>query len=487
MNEIERIIDRYDQLDLDTELSTFKGLMQLSRRFYFDMAELYDCFTRLSNTDRNPSGFVANDAAILGLLVRTWKLLKQICRHYQDNDGDMIAQLDRQVVESAVTAIYLMKGDDDRIVDYRRCGYKSRIQTLADAKSDSGFYDTKPGRRLVASIEAKLARDGFDTDSFADQKARRWKVGGKSFRDIFAEVDNHRLYKHVYGMSSESLHGSWADSLDHHLIEAGDAHYKANPFSAPVDIRTVTPLLRWTNPAFRYWLHRIDVIDQELDSIFEWSDDVNQRIFEAFDKLFLPELYGKDDSSDAAGPGLFLQAFIDSELWDRAAWDATGFLTDGLAPPILALRFKDAEIGRRIFEGWRRRLGSRDVYEELRVSLVRDRALGDGSAAPYHVVIASEPEHTAERARDHGVPLDVSNAIVPCRKNTMTPPAGAKNLELFMAAYLRVGSFRLAALDEDGRPTEAASIRKREIRFSEINTLTKGELEYGILHPEETS
>jgi hypothetical protein len=69
----------------------------------------------------------------------------------------------------------------------------------------------------------------------------------------------------------------------------------------------------------------------------------------------------------------------------------------------------------------------------------------------------------------------------------MTPSAGAKNLEMFIAAYLRVGSFRLAALDAHGRPAEATMIRKREIRFAEIDNVTMGELEYGILHPEATS
>ena len=45
--------------------------------FFKDVAEIYDCLTRLKRVERNPSGFSLDDAPILGLLVRIAKLSKK--------------------------------------------------------------------------------------------------------------------------------------------------------------------------------------------------------------------------------------------------------------------------------------------------------------------------------------------------------------------------------------------------------------------------
>jgi hypothetical protein len=58
--------------------------------FYKDVAEIYDCLTRVRNVGRNPTGFSLDDAPILGLLVRIWKLLKEIIRYYEENNAEII-------------------------------------------------------------------------------------------------------------------------------------------------------------------------------------------------------------------------------------------------------------------------------------------------------------------------------------------------------------------------------------------------------------
>ena len=51
-------------------------------------------------------------------------------------------------------------------------------------------------------------------NDFKTQKANKWRIQGKSFRDIFAEVEHDDLYPATYGMMSESIHGSWNESMD---------------------------------------------------------------------------------------------------------------------------------------------------------------------------------------------------------------------------------------------------------------------------------
>ena len=64
--------------------------------FYKDVAKIYDSITRLRNTERNPTGFSLHDAPILGLLVRIWKLLKEIIRNIDESRlaGDILDVLD---------------------------------------------------------------------------------------------------------------------------------------------------------------------------------------------------------------------------------------------------------------------------------------------------------------------------------------------------------------------------------------------------------
>lgn len=89
MDEIQKIIIPYKDIDTDTEISTFKGLIRFSAKFHKDVAEIYDAVTRIRNVKRNPSGFDFNDTAILGLLIRIWKILKEVVYYYGKNNADI--------------------------------------------------------------------------------------------------------------------------------------------------------------------------------------------------------------------------------------------------------------------------------------------------------------------------------------------------------------------------------------------------------------
>jgi hypothetical protein len=105
----------------------------------------------------------------------------------------------------------------------------------------------------------RLGEGDFDT-----QKRHHWKILGKSFYDIFATVENNDLYASTYGMMSESIHGSWNDSMDFDLFRNDDGAFGPFPFFQPADIRYVSPALRFANPAYRLWLQRIDAYEDGM-------------------------------------------------------------------------------------------------------------------------------------------------------------------------------------------------------------------------------
>ena len=286
MEEFNTITQKYQPDYIEESLSSLEKLKAFAFVFYKDVAELYDCLTRLKSVERNPSGFSFDDAPILGLLVRIAKLLKEVVIYYERDNAEIIAVLERPIIEAATIATYLMKHGADVTIDYRKCSYKDRLRILRDLEAGSAFYETKAGKRLLRSVREKMATEAFSKDDFSEQKNNRWRLQGKNFYDIFAEVHHADLYAATYGMMSESIHGSWNESLDWCLVRAPDGTYKPNLFSYPADVRFLAPTLLFTNPPFHLWAQRIDIYDENTRRLLDWIDKVNATIFERFDTMF---------------------------------------------------------------------------------------------------------------------------------------------------------------------------------------------------------
>lgn len=286
MDEIHSTTQKYNEAYVKAGLESLESLKAFSLVFYKDVATIYDCITRLKNIERNPSGFSINDAPILGLLVRIWKLMNEVIRYYEEDNAEIISILERPLIEAAVIASYLMSHDDSVIEDYHKCSYKDRLRILRDLEAGSAFFETKAGKRLLKSINEKMAFEGLSKDDFVQQKKNRWWVQGKSFYDIFAEIEHEDLYAATYGMMSESIHGSWNESIDWCLVKEDDGTFKANPFPFPADIRFVSPTLRFTNKPYRLWLQRIDAYDENMEQLLNWVEKLNTVIFKKFDEAF---------------------------------------------------------------------------------------------------------------------------------------------------------------------------------------------------------
>lgn len=286
MEEIINIITKYEGRRLEDELSDFDSLVEVSAGFYADVADIYDAVTRVRNIERNPNGFDFNDAAVLGLLVRIWKILKEVVYYYQQNNGQIASHLDRQILEAAIVANYLLLHGDEAIEDYRKCSYKDRLNIITDANRSPEFFASSAGIRLKRSIYEKLEAEGFDETSFETQKKNKWKLGGKSFYQIFIEIEPEHHYKLLYGIPSESIHGSWNESLDFDLVRNEDGSFLPYPFYQPVDPRFVSPLLRITNDPYLLWLERIEVSSEYITKIFKLIETVNRKVFLAFEDAF---------------------------------------------------------------------------------------------------------------------------------------------------------------------------------------------------------
>ncbi len=286
MEEILKITEKYDEAFIKEGLTSVETLNKFALTFYKDVAEIYDCITRIRNVERYPRGFSLNDAPILGLLARIWKLLKEVIHYYGENNAEIIGILERPLIEAAVVAQYLMTSDQSIVEDYRKCSYKDRLRLLDNLQIGSAFYKTKAGQRLIKSVREKMDFEKLTLQDFEVQKNNRWKIQGKNFYKIFAEVEHADLYQATYGMMSESIHGSWNESMDFCLNKNDDGSFSTYPFPHPADIRFVSPTLRFTNKPYRLWLQRIDAYDENLRKLLDWIERVNTALFRQFDEIY---------------------------------------------------------------------------------------------------------------------------------------------------------------------------------------------------------
>jgi hypothetical protein len=286
MDEIRDIIFQYKEIDIDEEISTFDGLKRFSTMFYKDAAEIFDAVTRIKNIERNPSGFNFNDVAILGLLIRVWKILKEVVYYYEIDNMNIISHLDRQIIESAVIAKYLLVNGDQVVEDYRKCSYKDRLKILSDLDRSPEFFRMPAGIRLKESIVEKMKFENLTTGSFKVQKKNRWKLSGKNFYEIFSQVEPPEFYKYLYGLPSESIHGSWNESMDYDLIRNEDGTFSPGPFYQRVDIRFVTPLINILHDPYLLWLRRIDAESKYVTKAFDWIKSVNVKLYSSFEDVY---------------------------------------------------------------------------------------------------------------------------------------------------------------------------------------------------------
>lgn len=286
MEELQRIIEKYTKEYVEENLKTLKDINSFAFIFFKDVSEIYDCITRIKNIERNPSGYSLDDAPIIGLLVKIWKLLKEIVVYYEKDNAEIISLLERPLIESGITASYLLTSGENVIEDYRKISYKDRLRILRELKAGSPFYETKAGKRILKSVEEKMNLEGLTINDFKEQKANGWRLQGKNFYNIFKEVEDEKLYTCTFGMMSESIHCSWNDSMDWCLQKNEDNTFDVYPFYHGADIRYVSPTLVFCNRPYKLWLQHIGIADKYLIGILEWIERVNSRLYMAFDNLY---------------------------------------------------------------------------------------------------------------------------------------------------------------------------------------------------------
>ena len=286
MEDIARIWLKYEEGRILDRLESLDEVNRLALTFASDSAQTFCLLTQMRNPSRNPAGYSLSDAPIVGLLTRVAKLFRVICRFYELRNGEYLFLFSRPLIESAIIATYLLREGDAAVEDFRRCSYKDTLRILRDRESRSEFFRTAPGQRVLQSAIDDLALENLSTESFAQQRRNRWRLQGNSLYDIFAEVASRDEFPFVYGMMSESIHGSWNQSMDWCLSRNADGTFSTRALFVDVDACAILPLVRYATPPYALWLERIRLPDKTLRQTLDRIQSYSRTIYSKFDALY---------------------------------------------------------------------------------------------------------------------------------------------------------------------------------------------------------
>ena len=87
-------------------------------------------------------------------------------------------------------------------------------------------------------------------------------------------------------MMSESIHGSWNESMDWCLSRNDDGTFSAYALFVGVDARAILPLVRYATPPYALWVERIRPPDKSLRQTLVRIQDYSRTIYFKFDELY---------------------------------------------------------------------------------------------------------------------------------------------------------------------------------------------------------
>ena len=125
---------------------------------------------------------------------------------------------------------------------------------------------------------------------------------------------------------------------------------------------------------------------------------------------------------------------IDIPLWNEAKWRGVFYFADPrMAPfPVLCLGFENKDAAAKIFQGWRKQLGTEDKENKLRISILK--GIDRSNPAWYRVVVGTNINPGEEPD---------SIIVTVAQHKTMTP-ATTENLDRFLNTVEQSGRYLLA-------------------------------------------
>lgn len=175
---------------------------------------------------------------------------------------------------------------------------------------------------------------------------------------------------------------------------------------------------------------------------------------------------------------LCLTGVINTDLWNDANWCGTAVLSDKKSAPYLGLLFKNKEVAIKIFEQWNKDFGHKDIYEEIRISIIEGDIPGEEHG--YTVHITTNQENLASKCKKLNMPVDNTLFAIVSRFRRIETTPDNHSMEIFREEYERYLSYKIIPvyMRQDGlEPLFNYEIEKTEIYFRQVNEITENDID----------
>lgn len=176
--------------------------------------------------------------------------------------------------------------------------------------------------------------------------------------------------------------------------------------------------------------------------------------------------------------------FIDVNLWNEAKWRATVIMSDKKSSPYLGLAFENKKAAIKIFEKWIQMLGHKDVYDELRISIIEGEIPGEDSG--YTVHINSSMDNIIRRCKANNVEPMNTLVMTVGRYNRMNPQPYSRNIEIFKEEFNRFLSYNIIPVhitkNMELEPLMDLKIEKKELIFRNSKDINEDDIDYVVFN-----
>ncbi|PPK76177.1 hypothetical protein B0F87_104269 [Methylobacter tundripaludum] len=184
--------------------------------------------------------------------------------------------------------------------------------------------------------------------------------------------------------------------------------------------------------------------------------------------------YSEKSFSEAKHNDIKTISIINTRVWNKAKWSGTLYAFSPETPiPILGLTFNNKTESLKIFNGWKKRLGSVDINNEINVCIITEIDKNN----PHHYKVIIHPNYKLLDSKSHEFCIFVN------RSNIMTPN-NSVNLNNFKRSLSRgLGYFLIPATfnQKNSQPEMADEkywIRKNNIKIIEAWKIGVNDMEY---------
>ena len=194
-------------------------------------------------------GYTKEQAVIVGLYVRLYKLYDALCFHVSENHGEISSIFIRLIFESYIRMEYIMTRGSDSARNFIFVSYRVVQEQIEDLQEKQRQRPLMPiENRILNKIRQQLKQDGIDENDL--RRNKNWNLDGKSFRGLMGELGNDALYTYMFGAGSSMVHGDWKDLMANHLIKK-EGFYFPYLDHDKVDPRYLCPISMWCLSATR--------------------------------------------------------------------------------------------------------------------------------------------------------------------------------------------------------------------------------------------